>query len=247
MAHALCLLIKKQGKGNMAKILVVDDEKLIVKGLNFALTQDGYEVDAAYTGTEAIDMARACAYDLILLDVMLPEHDGFEVCQTIREFSDVPIIMLTARGEDMDKIMGFEYGADDYIAKPFNILEVKARMKAIMRRSGKTGRRLPVVEKSLRAKDLLMDTEGRRVYVGDKEIVLTAKEYNLLELLVRNPKKVYSRKSLLEFVWGPKAYDGDERTVDVHVRRLREKLEPVPNSPRFIHTKWGVGYYFEAT
>lgn len=230
----------------MARILVVDDEKLIVKGLNFALTQDGYEVDVAYTGTEAIEKARACEYDLVLLDVMLPEHDGFEVCQTIREFSDMPIIMLTARGEDMDKIMGFEHGADDYIAKPFNILEVKARMKAIMRRSRKSKPQVKPSEKLFQYKDLKMDVEGRRVYVAEKEIMLTAKEFNLLELLVRNPKKVYSRKDLLEFVWGPKAYGGDERTVDVHVRRLREKLEPVPNTPRFIHTKWGVGYYFEA-
>ena len=213
----------------MAKILVVDDEKLIVKGIRFSLEQDGMEVDCAFDGEEAINLAKQTEYDVVLLDVMLPKHDGFEVCQAIREFSEMPIIMLTAKGGDMDKILGLEYGADDYVTKPFNILEVKARIKAIMRRN------------------LKLDREGRRVFIGEKEINLTAKEFDLLELLVCNPNKVYSRESLLTFVWGNKASEsGDVRTVDVHVRRLREKIEPSPSDPKYVHTKWGVGYYFRA-
>lgn len=231
----------------MAKVLVVDDEKLIVKGIRFSLEQDGMEVDCAYDGDEAIAKAKETEYDVVLLDVMLPGHDGLEVCQAIREFSDMPIIMLTAKGGDMDKILGLEYGADDYISKPFNILEVKARIKAIIRRSSKS-RRQKKEEKSdgmIGSGDLKMDTEGRRVFIGDREINLTAKEFDLLELLVRNPNKVYSRESLLTYVWGNRAMEnGDVRTVDVHVRRLREKIEPSPSDPKYVHTKWGVGYYF---
>ena len=184
---------------------------------------------------------------MVLLDVMLPKHDGYEVCQAIREFSDMPIIMLTAKGGDMDKILGLEYGADDYISKPFNILEVKARIKAIMRRSGKNRKNRKEEQNShvIGAGDLKMDTESRRVYISGREINLTAKEFDLLELLVRNPNKVYSREALLTYVWGNRAMDsGDVRTVDVRVRRLREKIEPSPSDPKFVHTKWGVGYYF---
>ena len=232
----------------MARVLVVDDEKLIVKGIRFSLEQDGMEVDCAYDGEEAIEMAKAKEYDMVLLDVMLPEHDGFEVCQAIREFSEMPIIMLTAKGGDMDKILGLEYGADDYITKPFNILEVKARIKAIMRRnSKKSGRGGRQDNKMVVSGDLKLDREGRRVFIQEKEIILTAKVFDLLELLVTNPNKVYSREDLLSYVWGNKAMDtGDVRTVDVHVRRLREKIEPSPSDPKFVHTKWGVGYYFRA-
>lgn len=231
----------------MAKVLVVDDEKLIVKGIRFSLEQDDMEVDCAYDGEEALELAKKTEYDVVLLDVMLPKYDGYEVCQAIREFSDMPIIMLTAKGGDMDKILGLEYGADDYISKPFNILEVKARIKAIIRRSSKS-RRMKTEEANVSvigSGDLQMDTESRRVFIGEREINLTAKEFDLLELLVRNPNKVYSREALLTYVWGNKALDsGDVRTVDVHVRRLREKIEPSPSDPRYVHTKWGVGYYF---
>ncbi len=232
----------------MAKVLVVDDEKLIVKGIRFSLEQDGMEVDCAYDGEEAVNMVREKEYDVILLDVMLPKADGYEVCQSIREFSEVPIIMLTAKGGDMDKILGLEYGADDYVTKPFNILEVKARIKAILRRNAKKARQPKEVERRVvTAGTLTLDRDSRRVFVGEKEINLTAKEFDLLELLVCNPNKVYSRESLLGYVWGNKALDsGDVRTVDVHVRRLREKIEPSPSAPQFVHTKWGVGYYFRA-
>lgn len=231
----------------MAKILVVDDEKLIVKGIRFSLEQDGMEVDCAYDGEEAIELAKQNEYDVVLLDIMLPKFDGFEVCQTIREFSEMPIIMLTAKGGDMDKILGLEYGADDYITKPFNILEVKARIKAIMRRNSRRLKNGRQENRMLTAGDLKLDREGRRVFIGEKEINLTAKEFDLLELLACNPNKVYSRESLLGYVWGNKAMDsGDVRTVDVHVRRLREKIEPSPSAPQFVHTKWGVGYYFRA-
>ena len=224
------------------KVLVVDDEKLIVKGIRFSLEQDGMEVDAAYDGEEALQMARDKSYDIILLDVMLPKLDGFEVCQQIREFSDVPIVMLTAKGEDMDKILGLEYGADDYITKPFNILEVKARIKTIMRRAHKKEEvvKIRVVESG----DLKLDCDSRRVYICGKEINLTAKEFDVLELLVMNPNKVYSRENLLHLIWGS-AYPGDVRTVDVHIRRLREKVEAAPSEPKYVHTKWGVGYYFQ--
>ena len=224
------------------KVLVVDDEKLIVKGLRFSLEQDDMEVDCAYDGEEAIDMAKRKEYDIILLDVMLPKYDGFEVCRQIRDFSDVPIIMLSAKGEDMDKILGLEYGADDYITKPFNILEVKARMKAVMRRTGRKGGN-PSTGKELVKGDLRIDCESRRVFSKDKELNLTAKEFDLLELLANNPNKVYSRESLLNIVWGYE-YPGDARTVDVHIRRLREKIEVNPSDPKYVYTKWGVGYYF---
>ena len=225
------------------KVLVVDDEKLIVKGIRFSLEQDGMEVDCAYDGEEALAAARKTEYDVVLLDVMLPKLTGFEVCQQIREFSNMPIIMLTAKGDDMDKILGLEYGADDYITKPFNILEVKARIKAIFRRSGKK----PPEENHNRVitfGDMKVDCESRRVFVAGREANLTAKEFDLLELLINNPNKVYSRENLLNIVWGYD-YPGDVRTVDVHIRRLREKIENNPSEPKYIHTKWGVGYFFQ--
>lgn len=224
------------------KVLVVDDEKLIVKGIRFSLLQDGMEVDCAYDGEEAFNMAKANSYDMILLDVMLPKMDGFEVCQAIREFSDVPIVMLTAKGDDIDKILGLEYGADDYITKPFNILEVKARIKAIMRRT--SPERAPQVQSSVIEKgDIKLDCDSRRLFINDNEINLTAREFELLEILIKNENKVYSRESLLKIVWG-EDYPGDVRTVDVHVRRLREKIEANPSEPKYVHTKWGVGYYY---
>ena len=225
------------------KILVVDDEKLIVKGLKFSLVQDDMEVDCAYDGEEALTLAKQNSYDIILLDVMLPKMDGFEVCQMIREFSDVPIIMLTAKGEDMDKILGLEYGADDYVTKPFNILEVKARIKAILRRAAKKNS-VQNNEKVLVKGEMQIDCESRRVIIAGKEINLTAKEFDLLELLAMNPNKVYSRENLLNIVWGYE-YPGDARTVDVHIRRLREKVEANPSDPKYVYTKWGVGYYFK--
>ena len=229
----------------MAKnVLVVDDEKLIVKGLRFSLEQEGMEVDCAYDGEEALAKAKEKEYDIILLDVMLPKMDGFAVCQQIREFSSVPIIMLTAKGEDMDKILGLEYGADDYITKPFNILEVKARIKAIMRRIAVKQKKEANDGKVLVTGDLKLDLESRRVYIAGKEINLTAKEFDVLELLLTNPNKVYSRENLLNLVWGYE-YPGDVRTVDVHIRRLREKIENNPSEPKYVHTKWGVGYYFQ--
>ena len=224
------------------KVLVVDDEKLIVKGIRFSLEQDGMDVDCAYDGEEALAMARANEYDMILLDIMLPKMDGFEVCQAIREFSDMPIVMLTAKGDDMDKILGLEYGADDYITKPFNILEVKARIKAIMRRTYGPREKKEVSSVIVKG-DLRLDCDSRRLFIHDKEVNLTAKEFDLLELLVKNENKVYSREDLLGLVWG-KDYPGDVRTVDVHVRRLREKIETNPSEPKYVHTKWGVGYYY---
>ena len=226
----------------MKKILVVDDEKSIVKGIKFSLEQDDMKVEVAYDGETALELAKANHYDMILLDIMLPGFSGLEVCQMIREFSDVPIIMLTAKGDDMDKILGLEYGADDYITKPFNILEVKARIKAIFRRNN---RNVPEQEnqKVIETKGLKIDVDSRRVYIDDKEVNLTAKEFELVYLLVSNPNKVYSREQLLKTIWGP-SYPGDARTVDVHVRRLREKIDATPADPKYIHTKWGVGYYF---
>ena len=222
------------------KVLVVDDEKLIVKGIRFSLEQDGMEVDCAYDGEEALEMIQNHEYDIILLDVMLPKLTGFEVCQQLREFSSVPVVMLTAKGDDMDKILGLDYGADDYITKPFNILEVKARIKAIMRRTRKKApekesRR--VVDKG----EFHLDCESRRLNIAGREINLTAKEFDLLELMALNPNKVYSRDHLLNAVWGYD-YPGDVRTVDVHIRRLREKIEQKPSEPKYVHTKWGVGY-----
>lgn len=225
------------------KVLVVDDEKLIVKGIKYSLAQDGMAVDCAYDGEEAVNLARKNEYDVVLLDVMLPVYDGFEVLSRIREFSSMPIIMLTAKGDDMDKILGLEYGADDYITKPFNILEVKARIKAIMRRSVKSKSEEQSKKRIIKG-ELVMDVEGRNVKIREKEINLTAKEFDLFELLVTNPNKVYSREKLLSIVWGYE-YPGDVRTVDVHIRRLREKIESNPSEPKYVFTKWGVGYFFK--
>lgn len=225
------------------KVLVVDDEKLIVKGVRFSLQQDGMEVDCAYDGEEALEKIKANEYDIVLLDIMLPKLDGFSVCQQVREFSDVPILMLTAKGDDMDKILGLEYGADDYITKPFNILEVKARIKAITRRTTKSAQQKKE-DAVLKVSDMTLDTDNKRLFIKEKEINLTSKEFDVLELLVRNPNKVYSREKLLQLVWGSQ-YPGDVRTVDVHIRRLREKIEVNPSEPKYVHTKWGVGYYFK--
>lgn len=227
------------------KVLVVDDEKLIVKGIRFSLEQDNMEVTCAYDGEEALELVKNNDYDVILLDVMLPKLTGFEVCQQIREFSSVPIIMLTAKGDDMDKILGLEYGADDYITKPFNILEVKARIKAIMRRSKQTKAEEEETSKVAVFEELKVDCDSRRVFINENEVNLTAKEFDLLELLMFNPNKVYSRENLLNTVWGYD-YPGDVRTVDVHIRRLREKIEDNPSEPKYIHTKWGVGYFFQS-
>ncbi len=223
------------------KILVVDDERVLVKGIRFNLENEGYQVEVGYDGEEAVAKARAEKFDLIVLDLMMPKIDGLHACMKIREFSNVPVIMLTARSEDADKLMGFECGADDYITKPFNILELKARIRAMLRRSGSTQRE----QKSgsiLRAGRVELDTDKRTVLRDGKSVDLTAKEFDLLELLLRNPGRVYSRESLLNQVWGYE-YQGDYRTVDVHVRRLREKLEESPAHPGYILTKWGVGYY----
>lgn len=227
----------------MKKVLVVDDEKLIVKGIKFSLEQDDMIVTPAYDGEEALELAKNNDFDMILLDIMLPGLSGFEVCQAIRDFSDVPIIMLTAKGDDMDKILGLEYGADDYITKPFNILEVKARIKAIMRRNQK---KVPSGEqlKKIVEGELTIELDSREVTIAGEEINLTAKEFNILTLLLLHPNKVYSRDDLLKAVWGSDSL-GDGRTVDVHVRRLREKVEENPGEPKYIQTKWGVGYYFK--
>ncbi|MCL1843626.1 MAG: response regulator transcription factor [Defluviitaleaceae bacterium] len=225
----------------MAHILVVDDEKNIVKGIKFSLEQDGMKVDMAHDGEEALQMARNNEYDLIILDVMLPKIEGTDVCRQIREFSAVPVVMVTAKGDDMDKIMGLEYGADDYVTKPFNILELKARIKAILRRAAKEQ---PAAKPFIvTVRDVSVDTQSRRVFVSEIEIYLTAKEYDLLEFLMNNAGKVYTREELLTKLWGADN-TGDVRTVDVHVRRLREKIEENPSDPKYIYTKWGVGYYF---
>ena len=225
------------------KILVVDDERLLVKGIKFNLENDGYEVLTAYDGEEAVQIAREQAVDLIILDLMMPRLDGLGACQKIREFSNVPIIMLTAKADDMDKLMGFEQGADDYLTKPFNILELKARVRALLRRAGpqQTEQRANRLTRG----HITVDSDGRNAYKGDKLVDLTAKEFDLIELLMRNPNRVYSRESLLDTIWGYE-YRSDIRTVDVHIRRLREKLENDPASPEYILTKWGVGYYFKA-
>ena len=225
------------------KILVVDDEQLLVKGIRYNLENEGYEVETAYDGAAAVELARTGRFDLIVLDLMMPVLSGTEACMKIREFSDVPVIMLTARSEDEDKLMGFACGADDYVTKPFNIRELIARIRALLRRSGGTG---PARQRStlLTVGGLSLDTE-QRVAVRDGQVInLTAKEYDLIELLMKNPRRVYSRESLMNLVWGY-SYVGDYRTVDVHVRRLREKLEPNPAEPVYIITKWGVGYYFQ--
>lgn len=222
------------------RILLVDDEPLILKGLRFSLQQEGYEIDQAADGEEALDKILSNPYDLILLDVMLPKLSGIEVCQRVRETSDVPIIMLTAKGEDMDKILGLEYGADDYMTKPFNILEVKARIKTILRRAA--GRREPQ-KPQLSGGGLFLDAATRSVEADGRPVNLTVKEFDLLQLFMSTPGRVYSREELLETIWGYD-YIGDFRTVDVHIRRLREKIEPDPAKPQYIMTKWGVGYYF---
>ncbi len=226
------------------KVLIVDDEKRIVKGIRFSLEQDGMEVDCAYDGQEAVDKAREGDFDIILLDVMLPVLSGFEALQQIREFSTVPVMMLTAKGEDMDKILGLEYGADDYITKPFNILEVKARIKAIVRRTRSQTKSTPTDDNYIISGDMVIDQDNRQVTIGGREIRLTAKEFDVLELLATHPGQVYSREKLLTMVWGVD-YPGDERTVDVHIRRLREKVEQNSSEPRYVHTKWGMGYYFK--
>ena len=224
------------------KILVVDDEKLLVKGIKFNLENEGYQVECAYDGASAVELARAGNFDLIILDLMMPEIDGLEACVRIREFSSVPIIMLTARSEDTDKIIGFECGADDYITKPFNILELKARIRALLRRA--SGAVQAKQQSRITVGGLTLDME-QRVAIRDGETVeLTAKEYDLIELLMKNPRRVYSRENLMNVVWGY-SYTGDYRTVDVHIRRLREKLERTPAEPEYIMTKWGVGYYFK--
>lgn len=227
------------------RILVVDDEKTLVKGMKFNLENEGYEVECAYDGAAALELAREGRFDLIILDVMMPEMDGLEACMKIREFSNVPIIMLTAKSEDADKLMGFECGADDYLTKPFNILELKARIRALLRRS--SGQSRPAAQPDpelLTVGDLTLDTRQRVAIRDGKAIDLTAKEYDLVELLMKNPRRVYSRESLMDLVWGY-SYAGDYRTVDVHIRRLREKLEKNPAEPEYIMTKWGVGYYFK--
>ena len=223
------------------RILVVDDEKTLVKGMKFNLENEGYEVECAYDGAAALELAREGRFDLLILDVMMPEMDGIEACMKIREFSNVPIIMLTARSEDADKLMGFESGADDYLTKPFNILELKARVRALLRRAAGVQRSQGSL---LTVGKITLNTE-ERVAIRDGETVdLTAKEYDLIELLMRNPRRVYSRENLMNVVWGY-TYAGDYRTVDVHIRRLREKLEENPAEPDHIMTKWGVGYYFK--
>lgn len=232
----------RKGTVMKMKILIVDDEKLLVKGIKFNFEQDGFTCETAYDGEEAVKMAKDKSIDLIILDLMLPKIDGLEACQKIREFSNVPIIMLTAKSEDMDKIMGLEYGADDYLTKPFNILELKARVKAIMRRLSHNEAHAASKTRTVGAVEL--DYNFRRARIGDKNIDLTSKEFDLLDLFISNPGRVYSRENLLDIVWGYD-YPGDIRTVDVHVRRLREKVEPDPAQPTFIHTKWGVGYYYK--
>ena len=225
------------------KILVVDDEKLLVKGIRFNLENEGFQVEVAYDGATAVEMARTGNFDLIILDLMMPVLSGTEACMKIREFSDVPVIMLTARSEDEDKLMGFACGADDYVTKPFNIREVIARVRALLRRAGGAAQQQRSAA-LLTVGGLSLDTE-QRVAVRDGQIIdLTAKEYDLIELLMKNPRRVYSRESLMNLVWGY-SYVGDYRTVDVHIRRLREKLEPNPAEPVYIITKWGVGYYFQ--
>jgi DNA-binding response OmpR family regulator len=223
------------------KILIVDDEPLIVKGLKFSLEQEGYETDAAYDGNEALEKINENKYDLILLDLMLPGVDGMTVCQQVREKSNVPIIMLTAKGEDMDRILGLEYGADDYMTKPFNILEVKARMKTLFRRIDSISPKSATSQVSVH--EMTVNFDNRTVAIGGKEVNLTAKEFDLLQLFINNRGKVYSRQQLLDTVW-KFDYLGEYRTVDVHIRRLREKIEPNPGQPEYILTKWGVGYYF---
>ncbi|MBM6896003.1 response regulator transcription factor [Pseudoflavonifractor capillosus] len=228
----------------MPNILVVDDERLLVKGIKFNLENEGYHVETGSDGEEAVELARGGRFDLIILDLMMPKIDGLQACMKIREFSNVPIIMLTAKGEDADKIMGFECGADDYITKPFNILEVKARIRALLRRAG-TATQQKKADNCLEHGAITLDLAQRVARRQGRAVELTAKEFDLMELLMRNPGRVYSRENLLNLVWGYE-YVGEFRTVDVHIRRLREKLEPDPANPTHILTKWGVGYYLSS-
>ena len=225
------------------RILVVDDEKIIVKGIKFNLENEGFDIETAYNGEDALEIIKNVHLDLVILDLMMPKLDGLETCRRIREFSTVPILMLTAKSEDTDKLLGFEYGADDYLTKPFNILELKSRVRAILRRSGSSSSKFKNTR--LIADSLIIDTEQRNAYLDGNPVQLTAKEFDLVELMMRNPGRVYSRDNLLNIVWGYE-YPGDMRTVDVHIRRLREKLEANPAKPELILTKWGVGYYFKA-
>ena len=224
------------------KILIVDDEKLIVKGLKLSFEQEGMSVDTAFDGEEALNKIKNEEYDVVLLDVMLPKMTGIEVCRAVREFSGVPIIMLTAKGEDEDKIEGLDMGADDYVTKPFNLKELQARIKAVLRRSDKREKKVAPAPDSVPESRMKLDNEGKRLFIDDKEYDLTSKEYEILKILVNNPDTVYSREKLLHLVWG-ETYVGDARTVDVHVRRLREKIEENPSDPKYVRTKWGVGYY----
>lgn len=224
------------------KILVVDDEKLLVKGIKFNLENDGFEVSVAYDGEEAVELAKTGKFDLIILDIMMPKLSGLDACMRIREFSNVPIIMLTAKGEDMDKLIGFEQGTDDYLTKPFNILELKARIRALLRRSASPESKENT--NRITSGDITLDSDERNAYKNGVPVELTAREFDLMELLMRNPGHVYSRENLLNLIWGYE-YQGEIRSVDVHVRRLREKLEKVPAQPEYIMTKWGVGYYFK--
>ena len=225
------------------RVLVVDDEKLLVKGIKFNLEMDGLEVETAYDGEEAVEKVRAGGIDLVVMDLMMPKKNGLEACMEIRSFSRIPIIMLTAKSEDNDKIIGFEYGADDYVTKPFNILELKARVRAQLRRNTpvEPEKRENVV---LVSAPFRLDAEKRLAWRGEQEVELTVKEFDLVELLMRNPGKVYSRENLLKLVWGQN-YQGDIRTVDVHIRRIREKMEENPAEPQKLMTKWGVGYYLK--
>ena len=225
------------------RILVVDDEELLVKGIRFNLENEGYEVITGSDGQQAIDLAKSEKPDLIVLDLMMPNVDGLQACQEIRQFSEVPVIMLSAKSEDMDKLLGFEQGADDYLTKPFNILELKARIRALLRRANQKNEQ-PKNER-ITAGILTVDSTERNAYKGDQCVDLTAKEFDLIELLIHNPGRVFSRENLLDTVWGYE-FRSDIRTVDVHIRRLREKLEPNPADPEYILTKWGVGYYFKA-
>jgi len=223
------------------KILVADDEELLVKGIRFNLQNEGYQVICAYDGMQAVDLTKAQSPDLVILDVMMPQMDGLTACAMIREFSNVPIIMLTAKAQDMDKLLGFEQGADDYLTKPFNILELKARVKALLRRTSSNPQGSDNI---LQIGSIKLDLSGRNAYQNDNPVELTAKEFDVVEFLMRNPNHVYSRESLLDMIWTYE-YRSDIRTVDVHIRRLREKLEEDPANPQYILTKWGVGYYFK--
>ena len=226
------------------KVLAVDDEKIIIKGLKFSLERDGFEVICAYDADEALALAESKNPDIILLDVMLPGLSGYEVCERIREYSDVPIIMLSAKGEDMDKIMGLEYGADDYITKPYNILEVKARIKAVLRRRTSNSKEEKASNEIVYGL-LRLNLDSRTLYIDGRDADLTVIEFNLLEAMAKHPNKVFSRQDLLKIVRG-EVDKADARSIDVHIRRLREKIEENPSSPKYVHTKWGVGYYFHA-